>query len=149
MTKSNCKLDPSNRQGSYYVCYNYKRYKVFKCNYNKTIREDIIDNYIKALVNELVKTPSFIQLVADSFKVKVDSNTIDEELNKLEAEYNLVIQNKKELEEDIDNLPLNLPNRNKKRTEINKRPYDMYDKIDLSLNKIVKCKSKKISLSNE
>ena len=86
MTKSIFKLDPSNRVGSYYVCYNYNRYKVFKCNYNKTIREDIIDNYIKALVNELVKTPSFIQLVADSFKVKVDSNTIDEELNKLEAE---------------------------------------------------------------
>ena len=84
MTKSNFKLDPSNRQGSYYyVCYNYKRYKGFKCNYNKIIREDIIDSYIKVFVNELVKTPSFIQLVADSFKVKVDSNTIDEELNKL------------------------------------------------------------------
>ena len=150
MTKSNFKRDPSNRQGSYYyVCYNYKRYKGFKCNYNKTIREDIIDSYIKVLVNELVKTPAFIQLVADSFKVKVDSNTIDEELNKLEAEYNLVNQNKKELEEDIDNLPLNLPNRNKRRAEMNERLYDMYDKLDLIINKIEECKSKKISLSNE
>ncbi len=150
MTKSNMSKNPNDRKSIYYyTCYNSRYAKGHTCTYRRTIREERLDSYVKVLISELVKSPSFIEMVADRFKVKIDSHEIDDELSVLYEHLKQSNQNKKELEDDIDNLPLNVSNRNRRRAEMNERLYEIYDRIDAIQDKIEELNTKKITLSNE
>lgn len=149
-SKSRVSRNPENQDYYWYYTCSKNRYNVpNRCTFSRSIREDVIDPYVGILVAELVKSQEFIALVRDKLQIEVDSKGIEEEIQKYKLSLKDAILNKNRLEEEIDNMPGDIKNRESKIDKLNQRLYTLYDKIEQLEEKIENCNAKMLSLQNE
>ena len=148
-TKSNITRGENKVARWYYVCSKSRYNSHNRCSNGHSIREDIIDEYVGILITEIIKNEDFISLIREKLQLENENGQIEKELlnyNKLLKE---ALTNKNQLEEDIDNLPIDIKNRESRRNKMNERLYVLYDKIDQLEEKIENCRAKMLHLKNE
>lgn len=147
--KSRVSRDKKDGYYSYYACRNSRYALGTKCTYRKTIREDILDSYVNILIMELAKSEDFLKMLNDALRTKVDSTNLNIEKANLEQLLIDTRGNVKRLEEEIDTMPINISNRDKRIKNLNTRLYQLYDRCDLIEEKLDLINKQMITLSDE
>ena len=113
----------------YYLCGNNKVNGNCFCSYNKTLRRDIIENEVINAISELVDNPVFADEIKRRIGVQIDTNEIDNEITEYITKLKEVENNKRALEYNIDNLPIDAKYRDRKLADMNYRLDKLYDTI--------------------
>ena len=120
----------------YYYCANSKYERGVECNSTLKIFKPDIEPYLIELIKSLLNDNDFIKEVKDQITDKTDTKSLEKEKANYQKQLKIILENKKRLENDIDNMPLDMKHRDKMLTDMNNRLYSLYDTIDKIEEKI-------------
>jgi predicted nucleic acid-binding Zn-ribbon protein len=84
-----------------------------------------------------VKNKEFAKAIKEKIGNKIDTSKLDKEIENYKNKLSEAEANKKRLEDEIDNLPLDVPHKAKKLTDKNNRLDALYDTIEEIENLII------------
>lgn len=113
---------------SIYRCSNSKA-EVVSCDSKMRIEQEKADEIVIKYIREYIKNGAFAREINRRNQEIVDTSKYDKQLEMLEKRYIQVIEKKKGLEHQIDNMPLDTPYYERKINDLNKRLNEMYDVI--------------------
>lgn len=136
-----------NKDGSYgervyYSCGHSMSAKGGECSDN-SVRAEWLEEKVVSYVKDLVKNEEFAKAIKEKIGNQLDTKQFDEDLNSYRKKLAQVTANKKRLETEIDNLPLDVPHRDKKLADKNERIDNLYDEIEELENIISETEEKK------
>ena len=111
----------------YYVCSRIKLERGVKCDYKAMLKKTDIEPIVIELLKEIVNDKVLAQAMVDGIADKVDTSTIDKELEGLKKQLKEVEANKSRLENEIDTLPLDARYRERKINDMTQRLDGLYD----------------------
>lgn len=65
---------------SYYSCKHRKMQRGQKCDFNKQIQEEVLDNAVVEVIIKLVSNPKFAAMMQEKINSKVDTTAIEQEI---------------------------------------------------------------------
>lgn len=114
----------------YYACKHRDRTRGYKCTYRKQIRENMLDNAVLEVISNLVSRREFASEMNKLIKSKVDVSEIDQEIAKYEKRLNHFINMKNDILSDMNSLDVEDKHFQRKKEDLEKRLYDIYDSIE-------------------
>lgn len=133
----------------FYGCKHRKMIDDHKCNYNKQINEELLDNSVSEIIINLVSNPKFAKLMQDKINMEVDTSAIDQELQNYEKLLRQAYSTKSKIIEEIDSLDPDDKHYIKRKSDLDNRLYKMYDKIEDLENQLINARAKKQSIEAE
>lgn len=112
-----------------YQCTNKHRYQGTGCDYNGNILKEDIDPVVIQLVKELINDKEFAKILKEELSIKANTERLENERDNYQNKLNQVLANKEDLEYRIDNLPLDIPHRDRMLSDMSNRLYSLYDTI--------------------
>ena len=127
---------------SYYSCKHRKMQRGQKCNFNKQIQEEVLDNAVVEVIIKLVSNPKFAAMMQEKINSKVDTTAIEQEIaaEKMLRQYYSV---KSKITEEIDTLDPDDRHYIIRKSDLDERLYRMYDKIEEAENNLMDARAKK------
>jgi len=138
--------DGTYREVYYYECSCKRMQRGHQCDYNLTLRKDMIEPPVIEAIKQLVKSKDFAKEIKSKIGMQIDTARIDKEIANYEQKLNEVEVNKRRLESDIDTLPPDIRHRERKLNDMNKRLDSLYDIIYEIEEKIEDAKARKRSV---
>ena len=89
---------------SYYSCKHRKMQHGQKCDFNKQIQEEVLDNAVVEVIIKLVSNPKFAAMMQEKISMKVDTSAIEQEIAAQEKQLRQSYSVKARLMEEIDSL---------------------------------------------
>lgn len=139
--------DGSQRIIFYYICGHNSSCKCGECKPN-SVRAEAMEEQVIGFVKDLVKNEEFAKAVKEKIGSRIDTTQLDKELSNLKAKLAEAESNKKRLENEIDNFPLDVPHRDKKIADKNARLDGLYDIIEDVEDKIAELEEKKLAVQS-
>ncbi|MCH5270747.1 MAG: recombinase family protein [Lachnospiraceae bacterium] len=133
----------------YYGCKHRKMLRGHKCDYNKQIREELLDDAVAEIIVKLVSNPKFAAMMQEKINRKVDTTAIDGELANYEKQLRQFYSIKTKLAEEIDSLDPDDKHYVKRKADLDDRLYRMYDKIEDAETKLIEARAKKQAVEAE
>ena len=133
----------------YYGCKHRKMLRGHKCDYNKQIREELLDDAVAEIIVKLVSNPKFAAMMQEKINRKVDTTAIDGEVANYEKQLRQFYSVKAKLAEEIDSLDLDDRHYIKRKADLDDRLYRMYDKIEDAETKLIEARAKKQAVEAE
>ena len=127
---------------SYYSCKHRKMQRGQKCDFNKQIQEEVLDNAVVEVIIKLVSNPKFAAMMQEKINSKVDTTSIEQEIaaEKMLRQYYSV---KSKITEEIDALDPDERHYIIRKSDLDERLYRMYDKIEEAENNLMDARAKK------
>ena len=127
---------------SYYSCKHRKMQRGQKCDFNKQIQEEVLDNAVVEVIIKLVSNPKFAAMMQEKINSKVDTTAIEQEIaaEKMLRQYYSV---KSKITEEIDALDPDERHYIIRKSDLDERLYRMYDKIEEAENNLMDARAKK------
>ena len=113
----------------YYSCGHNKSCKGGECSAN-SVRAEWLEEKIALFIKDLVKNEEFAKSIKETIGNELDTEQFEKDLKAYKGKLAQVTANKKRLETEIDNLPLDTPYRDKKLVDKNARLDSLYDEIE-------------------
>ena len=133
----------------YYGCKHRKMLRGHKCDYNKQIREELLDDAVAEIIVKLVSNPKFAAMMQEKINRKVDTTSIDGEVANYEKQLRQFYSVKAKLAEEIDSLDPDDKHYIKRKADLDDRLYRMYDKIEDAETKLIEARAKKQAVEAE
>ena len=128
---------------SYYSCKHRKMQRGQKCNFNKQIQEEVLDNAVVEVIIKLVSNPKFAAMMQEKINSKVDTTAIEQEIAAAEKQLRQYYSIKSKIMEEIDTLDPDERHYIIRKSDLDERLYRMYDKIEEAENNLMDARAKK------
>ena len=128
---------------SYYSCKHRKMQRGQKCDFNKQIQEEVLDNAVVEVIIKLVSNPKFAAMMQEKINMKVDTTAIEQEIAAYEKQLRQYYATKSRLMDEIDNLDPDDRHFISRKSDLDDRLYKMYDKIEDAENSLMDACAKK------
>ena len=128
---------------SYYSCKHRKMQRGQKCDFNKQIQEEVLDNAVVEVIIKLVSNPKFAAMMQEKINSKVDTTAIEQEIAAAEKQLRQYYSVKSKIMEEIDTLDPDDRHYIMRKSDLNERLYRMYDKIEEAENNLMEARAKK------
>ena len=128
---------------SYYSCKHRKMQRGQKCDFNKQIQEEVLDNAVVEVIIKLVSNPKFATMMQEKINSKVDTTAIEQEIAAAEKQLRQYYSIKSKIMEEIDTLDPDDRHYIIRKSDLNERLYRMYDKIEEAENNLMDARAKK------
>ena len=128
---------------SYYSCKHRKMQRGQKCDFNKQIQEEVLDNAVVEVIIKLVSNPKFAAMMQEKINSKVDTTAIEQEIAAAEKMLRQYYSVKSKLMDEIDNLDPDDRHYIMRKSDLDERLYRMYDKIEDAENNLLDARAKK------
>ena len=128
---------------SYYSCKHRKMQRGQKCDFNKQIQEEVLDNAVVEVIIKLVSNPKFAVLMQSKINSKVDTTAIEQEITAAEKQLRQYYSVKSKLMDEIDTLDPDDRHYIIRKSDLDERLYRMYDKIEEAENNLMDARAKK------
>ena len=128
---------------SYYSCKHRKMQRGQKCDFNKQIQEEVLDNAVVEVVIKLVSNPKFAAMMQEKINSKVDTTAIEQEIAAAEKQLRQYYSVKSKIMEEIDTLDPDDRHYIIRKSDLDERLYRMYDKIEEAENNLMDARAKK------
>ena len=128
---------------SYYSCKHRKMQRGQKCDFNKQVQEEVLDNAVVEVIIKLVSNPKFAVLMQSKINSKVDTTAIEQEIAAAEKMLRQYYSVKSKLMDEIDTLDPDDRHYIIRKSDLDERLYRMYDKIEDAENQLVTARTKK------
>lgn len=128
---------------SYYSCKHRKMQRGQKCDFNKQIQEEVLDNAVVEVIIKLVSNPKFAAMMQEQINSKVDTTAIEQEIAAAEKQLRQYYSIKSKIMEEIDTLDPDDRHYIIRKSDLNERLYRMYDKIEEAENNLMDARAKK------
>ncbi len=133
----------------YYGCKHRKRERGHKCNFNKQIRKEILDEAVAEVITKLVSNPKFANLMQEKINMKVDTSNIDNEIENYQNELRKSNLLKSKILEDLDKLDIEDRHYSRMKEDLENRLYKSYDKIESIERSLIDSKAKRENIEAE
>ncbi len=121
------KKDGTDKDVYYYYCSHNGNPRGYVCDYKAKLKKTDIEPYVIEAIMELVRGESFAKEIESRIGQPVNTQAIDKELANFKKKLLEVESNKANLEEAIDNLPLDAKYRERKLRDMSARLDGLYD----------------------
>ena len=128
---------------SYYSCKHRKMQRGQKCDFNKQIQEEVLDNAVVEVIIKLVSNPKFAAMMQEKINSKVDTTAIEQEIAAVEKQLRQYYSVKSKITEEIDTLDPDDRHYIIRKSDLDERLYKMYDKIEEAENSLMDARAKK------
>ena len=128
---------------SYYSCKHRKMQRGQKCDFNKQIQEEVLDNAVVEVIIKLISNPKFAAMMQEKINSKVDTTAIEQEITAAEKQLRQYYSVKSKLMDEIDTLDPDDRHYIMRKSDLDERLYKMYDKIEGTENQLVTARAKK------
>ena len=128
---------------SYYSCKHRKMQRGQKCDFNKQIQEEVLDNAVVEVIIKLVSNPKFAAMMQEKINSKVDTTAIEREIAAAEKQLRQYYSIKSKIMEEIDTLDPDDRHYIIRKSDLDERLYRMYDKIEEAENNLMDARAKK------
>ena len=128
---------------SYYSCKHRKMQRGQKCDFNKQIQEEVLDNAVVEVIIKLVSNPKFAAMIQEKINSKVDTTAIEQEIAAAEKMLRQYYSVKSKIMEEIDTLDPDDRHYIIRKSDLDERLYRMYDKIEEAENNLMDARAKK------
>lgn len=128
---------------SYYSCKHRKMQRGQKCDFNKQIQEEVLDNAVVEVIIKLVSNPKFAAMMQAKINSKVDTTAIEQEIAAAEKQLRQYYSVKSKIMEEIDTLDPDDRHYIIRKSDLDERLYRMYDKIEEAENNLMDARAKK------
>ena len=128
---------------SYYSCKHRKMQRGQKCDFNKQIQEEVLDNAVVEVIIKLVSNPKFAAMMQEKINSKVDTTAIEQEITAAEKMLRQYYSVKSKIMEEIDTLDPDERHYIIRKSDLDERLYRMYDKIEEAENNLMDARAKK------
>ena len=128
---------------SYYSCKHRKMQRGQKCDFNKQIQEEVLDNAVVEVIIKLVSNPKFAAMMQEKINSKVDTTAIEQEIAAAEKQLRQYYSIKSKIMEEIDTLDPDDRHYIIRKSDLDERLYRMYDKIEEAENNLMDARTKK------
>ena len=128
---------------SYYSCKHRKMQRGQKCDFNKQIQEEVLDNAVVEVIIKLVSNPKFAAMMQEKINSKVDTTAIEQEIAAAEKQLRQYYSIKSKITEEIDTLDPDDRHYIIRKSDLDERLYRMYDKIEEAENNLMDARAKK------
>ena len=128
---------------SYYSCKHRKMQRGQKCDFNKQIQEEVLDNAVVEVIIKLVSNPKFAAMMQEKINSKVDTTAIEQEITAAEKQLRQYYSVKSKITEEIDTLDPDDRHYIIRKSDLDERLYRMYDKIEEAENNLMDARAKK------
>ena len=128
---------------SYYSCKHRKMQRGQKCDFNKQIQEEVLDNAVVEVIIKLVSNPKFAAMMQEKINSKVDTTAIEQEIAAAEKQLRQYYSVKSKLMDEIDTLDPDDRHYIMRKSDLDERLYKMYDKIEEAENNLMDARAKK------
>ena len=128
---------------SYYSCKHRKMQRGQKCDFNKQIQEEVLDNAVVEVIIKLVSNPKFAAMMQEKINSKVDTTGIEQEIAAAEKQLRQYYSVKSKITEEIDTLDPDDRHYIIRKSDLDERLYKMYDKIEEAENNLMDARAKK------
>jgi site-specific DNA recombinase len=128
---------------SYYSCKHRKMQRGQKCDFNKQIQEEVLDNAVVEVIIKLVSNPKFAAMMQEKINSKVDTTAIEQEIAAAEKQLQQYYSIKSKIMEEIDTLDPDERHYIIRKSDLDERLYRMYDKIEEAENNLMDARAKK------
>lgn len=128
---------------SYYSCKHRKMQRGQKCDFNKQIQEEVLDNAVVEVIIKLVSNPKFAAMIQEKINSKVDTAAIEQEIAAAEKMLRQYYSVKSKITEEIDTLDPDDRHYIIRKSDLDERLYRMYDKIEEAENNLMDARAKK------
>ena len=128
---------------SYYSCKHRKMQRGQKCDFNKQIQEEVLDNAVVEVIIKLVSNPKFAAMMQEKINSKVDTTAIEQEITAAEKQLRQYYSIKSKIMEEIDTLDPDERHYIIRKSDLDERLYRMYDKIEEAENNLMDARAKK------
>ena len=128
---------------SYYSCKHRKMQCGQKCDFNKQIQEEVLDNAVVEVIIKLVSNPKFAAMMQEKINSKVDTTAIEQEIAAAEKQLRQYYSIKSKIMEEIDTLDPDERHYIIRKSDLDERLYKMYDKIEDAENNLLDARAKK------
>ena len=128
---------------SYYSCKHRKMQRGQKCDFNKQIQEEVLDNAVVEVIIKLVSNPQFAAMMQEKINSKVDTTAIEQEIAAAEKQLRQYYSVKSKIMEEIDTLDPDDRHYIIRKSDLDERLYRMYDKIEEAENNLMDARAKK------
>ena len=122
---------------SYYSCKHRKMQRGQKCDFNKQIQEEVLDNAVVEVIIKLVSNPKFAAMMQEKINSKVDTTAIEQEIAAAEKQLQQYYSIKSKIMEEIDTLDPDERHYIIRKSDLDERLYRMYDKIEEAENNLM------------
>lgn len=144
----------TNRDGTYkdvyyYFCGHSTLTRGTSCNYNAKLKKSDIEPYVIETLKELVRGENFAEEIQSRIGKDVNTELIDKELSGYKKKLAEVNTNKANLEDSIDNLPLDVKFRERKLKDMQVRLDALYDTTSELEEKIEDASLRKKAMEEE
>ncbi len=114
-----------------------------KCDFNKQIQEEVLDNAVVEVIIKLVSNPKFAAMMQEKINSKVDTTAIEQEIAAAEKQLRQYYSIKSKIMEEIDTLDPDDRHYIIRKSDLDERLYRMYDKIEEAENNLMDARAKK------
>ena len=128
---------------SYYSCKHRKMQRGQKCDFNKQIQEEVLDNAVVEVIIKLVSNPKFAAMMQEKINSKVNTTAIEQEIAAAEKQLQQYYSIKSKIMEEIDTLDPDERHYIIRKSDLDERLYRMYDKIEEAENNLMDARAKK------
>ena len=128
---------------SYYGCKHRKMQRGQKCDFNKQIQEEVLDNAVVEVIIKLVSNPKFVAMMQEKINSKVNTTAIEQEIAAAEKQLRQYHSVKSKITEEIDALDPDERHYIIRKSDLDERLYRMYDKIEEAENNLMDARAKK------
>lgn len=128
---------------SYYSCKHRKMQRGQKCDFNKQIQEEVLDNAVVEVIIKLVSNPKFAAMMQEKINSKVNTTAIEQEIEAAEKQLRQYHSVKSKITEEIDALDPDERHYIIRKSDLDERLYRMYDKIEEAENNLMDARAKK------
>ena len=128
---------------SYYSCKHRRMQRGQKCDFNKQIQEEVLDNAVVEVIIKLVSNPKFAAMMQEKINSKVDTTAIEQEITAAEKQMRQYYSIKSKIMEEIDTLDPDERHYIIRKSDLDERLYRMYDKIEEAENNLMDARAKK------
>ena len=128
---------------SYYSCKHRRMQRGQKCDFNKQIQEEVLDNAVVEVIIKLVSNPKFAAMMQEKINSKVDTTAIEQEITAAEKQLRQYYSIKSKIMEEIDTLDPDERHYIIRKSDLDERLYKMYDKIEEAENNLMDARAKK------
>lgn len=133
----------------YYACKHRTMTRGHKCGYKKQINEELLDDAVAEVIVKLVSNPKFASMMQEKINMKVDTDSIDQEIANYEKQLRQSYSIKSKLMEEIDSLDPDDRHYIKRKADLDDRLYKMYDKIEEIESQLITARAKKQAIEAE
>ena len=134
---------------SYYSCKHRKMQRGQKCDFNKQIQEEVLDNAVVEVIIKLVSNPKFAAMMQEKINSKVDTTAIEQEITAAKKQLRQYYSIKSKIMEEIDTLDPDDRHYIIRKSDLDERLYRMYDKIEEAENNLMDARTKNQAIETD